>query len=173
MKRREFIKRIAVSSTLVATGVSAAYELLVRLDSGQQQQSVQVIQQQQTVSSSQTTQVGSSSSSQIETPAGYVFITAVSALAGKTSAYFNHPTQGTSLLVSVSGQWKAFSATCTHQPCTVGYSSGSSIRCPCHGATFSTSNGSVLGGPAPRPLPEFGVQVDANGNLFVTTSTIN
>jgi Rieske Fe-S protein len=169
MNRREFIKRSVVSSALIATSVSAAYELLMRYDAGQQQQSVQTIQQQ----SSQTSQGNSSTTSQIQTPAGYVFVTAVSSLAGKTSAYFKHPTYGNSLLISLSGQWKAFSATCTHQPCTVQYSSGSSIRCPCHGATFSTNNGSVLGGPAPRALPEFGVQVDSSGNLFVTTATVN
>jgi Rieske Fe-S protein len=170
MNRREFIKRSVVSSALIATSVSAAYELLVRYDACQQQQTVQTIQQQQ---SSQTGQSNSSVTSQIQTPAGYVFVTAVSSLAGKTSAYFKHPAYGNSLLISLSGQWKAFSATCTHQPCTVQYSSGSSIRCPCHGATFSTSDGGVLGGPAPRALPEFGVLVDSSSNLFVTTATIN
>ncbi len=169
MNRREFLKRLIVSSALIGTSVSAGYELLARFNSTQQKQTVQVIQQQ----SSQASQSISGVSTQVQAPAGYVFITAVSALSTKSSAYFNHPTQGTSLLVSVSGQWKAFSAVCTHQPCTVQYSSGPSIRCPCHGATFSTSNGSVLGGPAPRPLPEYGVQVDANGNLFVTTAAIN
>jgi Rieske Fe-S protein len=168
LNRREFIKRVVVSSTLVATSIAAAYEVLARYDGIQQVQAVQTAQQ-----SSQGSQSGSSATSVIQAPAGYVFITAFTNLSGKTSAFFKHPTQGTSLLISSSGQWKAFSATCTHQPCTVQYSGGSSIRCPCHGATFSTSNGSVLGGPAPRPLPEYGVQVDANGNLFVTAAAIN
>lgn len=172
MNRREFIKRFVVSSFLVATSVSAAYEILARYDAGQQQQQLQTTQSQQ--QSSQTSQSNSSTTSQIQAPAGYVFVAAVSSMAGKTSAFFNHPTYGTSLLINVSGQWKAFGATCTHQPCTVQYGgSGSSIHCPCHGATFSTSNGSVLGGPAPRPLPEYGVHVDSSGNLFVTTAVIN
>ena len=165
MNRREFIKRLVVSSFLVATGAAAVYELGATLDAGsQQQQTIQTIQQQQQ-SSSQT--------SQIQAPSGYVFVTAVSSLAGRTSAFFNHPTYGTSLLIDSGGQWKAFSATCTHQPCTVQYGGGSSIRCPCHGATFSTGDGSVLGGPAPRPLPEYGVQLDGSGNLFVTAAVIN
>ena len=144
MNRREFIKRSVVSALLLGTTVSAVYELFLRSASGQQQ-SVSVIQQ-------SATQVGSGSASttQVEAPAGYVFVTAVASLAGKTSAYFQHPTHGLSMLIDLSGQWKALSATCTHQPCTVQYSSGSSIRCPCHGATFSTSNGGVLGGPAPN-----------------------
>ena len=167
MNRREFIKRFVVSGFLLGTTVAAAYEMLLRSAAGQEQ-SVSLIQQ-------SSTQVGggSVSTSQVQAPAGYVFVTAMGNLAGKTSAYFQHPTSGLSLLISLGGQWKAFSATCTHQPCTVQYGTGSSIRCPCHGATFSTSNGSVLGGPAPRPLPEYGVQTDSSGNLFVSTSAIN
>lgn len=170
MNRREFVKRLVVSSFLVATAVTAGYEMLSRL-SAVQQQAATAIQQ---PSTTQTTGQGSSvATSQIQAPAGYVFVTPVSSLAGKTSAYFSHPTYGNSILVNAGGQWKAFSATCTHQSCTVGYAGGSSIQCPCHGATFSTSNGSVLTGPAPRPLPEYGLQIDSNGDLFVTTSVIN
>ena len=39
---------------------------------------------------------------------------------------------------------------CTHLQCPIQWA-GSSFACPCHGSTFSES-GSVLGGPAPRPL---------------------
>jgi Rieske Fe-S protein len=172
LKRREFVKRLVVSSFLIATSTAAMYEMLARYNVGQQQQQqTQTIQSQQ--QSLQTTQSNPIATSQFQTSAGYVFVTAASSLAGKTSIFFNHPTYGSSLLINVSGKWKAFSSTCTHQTCTVQYGGGSSIRCPCHGATFSTSNGSVLGGPAPRPLPEYGVQVDNNGNLFVTTAAIN
>jgi Rieske Fe-S protein len=167
LNRREFIKRFVVSGFLLGTTVAAGYEMLLRSAAGQQQ-SVSVIQQTPTQTGS-----GSLSTTQVQAPAGYVFVTATGNLAGKTSAYFQHPSAGLSLLISLGGQWKAFSATCTHQPCTVQYGSGASIRCPCHGATFSTSNGSVLGGPAPRPLPEYGVQTDSGGNLFVSTSAIN
>lgn len=107
-----------------------------------------------------------SSSGAQSVPSGYVLVTALSALSGKTSAYFNHPSQGLSMLVSVAGQWKAFSATCTHAPCTVHYS-GSSISCPCHGGTFNPNNGAVTGGPPPSPLPEMNVLVE-NGNLYVS-----
>jgi Rieske Fe-S protein len=170
LNRREFIKRLVVSGFLVGTSVSAVYEMIARSGAGQQQQSVSVIQQ----PSSQTgSQSGSASVSQVQAPAGYVFVASQSSLSGKTSAYFQHPAYGLSLLISLGGQWKAFSATCTHQPCTVQYGGGSSIVCPCHGASFSTNNGSVLGGPAPKALPEFGVQTDGSGNLFVSSSVIN
>jgi Rieske Fe-S protein len=51
------------------------------------------------------------------------------------------------------GQFKAFSATCTHQGCQVGSVQGGVIKCPCHGSTYSIVDGSVKAGPAPRPLP--------------------
>lgn len=51
------------------------------------------------------------------------------------------------------GQFKAFSSTCTHAGCTVASVSHGTITCPCHGSQFSASDGSVLGGPAPTPLP--------------------
>lgn len=113
----------------------------------------------------------SQAASTLQPPQGYVFVSTLGALASKSWAYFNHPTNGQSILVSVSGQWKAFSATCTHAPCTVGVI-GSTISCPCHGGTFSPANGSVLGGPPPRPLPEYGVLVQ-NGDLYVSSAVVN
>ena len=51
------------------------------------------------------------------------------------------------------GQFKAFSATCTHQGCTVADVSGGTINCGCHFSKFSASDGSVKNGPATQPLP--------------------
>lgn len=50
------------------------------------------------------------------------------------------------------GTFKGFSATCTHQGCTVAEVSDGTINCPCHGSRFSVTDGSVVGGPAPRSL---------------------
>lgn len=50
------------------------------------------------------------------------------------------------------GTFKAFSAVCTHQGCTVNSVSGGNIICPCHGSEFSATDGSVTNGPAKRPL---------------------
>ena len=116
MNRREFVKRFLVSSFLVMTSVSAMYEMAVRLETGSPPAQTVVSQQ-----ASQTSTSSSGTTNQAQTPAGYVFVTALGGLTGKTSAYFQHPSYGVSILVASSGQWKAFSATCTHQPCTVQY----------------------------------------------------
>jgi len=57
------------------------------------------------------------------------------------------------------GEFKAFSAICTHQGCPVTRISGGTIDCTCHGSQYSIEDGSVQGGPAPKPLPEKKVTV--------------
>ena len=56
-------------------------------------------------------------------------------------------------------------ATCTHEGCTVSNVSGSQFVCPCHGSTYSTS-GSVVQGPANRPLQSFAAQVSGDVLTF-------
>lgn len=53
----------------------------------------------------------------------------------------------------VKGQFKAFSAVCTHVGCVCNAVAGGTIDCPCHGAKFKISDGSVVAGPATSPLP--------------------
>jgi Rieske Fe-S protein len=65
-----------------------------------------------------------------------------------------------------SGQFKAFSATCTHMGCTVTQVKGGVIICPCHGSRYSISDGSVQGGPAPAPLPSRKITI-RNGEIFL------
>lgn len=57
------------------------------------------------------------------------------------------------------GEFKAFTAICTHQGCLVGSVSDGTIHCPCHGSSFSAADGSVEGGPATGPLAEVAVKV--------------
>ena len=49
------------------------------------------------------------------------------------------------------GDFKGFSAVCTHQGCLVDDVTDT-INCPCHGSSFSIEDGSVVGGPAPSGL---------------------
>jgi Rieske Fe-S protein len=50
------------------------------------------------------------------------------------------------------GEFKAFSAVCTHQGCPVQSISDGTINCQCHGSAFAIEDGSVVNGPATRPL---------------------
>jgi nitrite reductase/ring-hydroxylating ferredoxin subunit len=53
------------------------------------------------------------------------------------------------------GDFKAFSAICTHQQCVVTEIKGDDIDCACHGSKFSIKDGSVVSGPANKPLQAF------------------
>lgn len=60
------------------------------------------------------------------------------------------------------GDYKAFSAVCTHQGCTVQTIMDGKITCPCHGSQFSIEDGSVVQGPASQPLPELKASVQGS-----------
>ena len=62
------------------------------------------------------------------------------------------------LLHEPNGDFRAFSAVCTHAGCPVDVSGGEFV-CPCHGGRYSASDGSVLAGPPPSPLPALRVKV--------------
>ena len=67
-----------------------------------------------------------------------------------------------------SGDYKAFSSTCTHQGCPVSQIQGETIMCNCHGSEFSIKDGSVLRGPADKPLA--GAEVTADGDQLDVSS---
>jgi Rieske Fe-S protein len=60
------------------------------------------------------------------------------------------------------GEFKGFSAICTHMGCTVDQVADGTIDCPCHGSQFSVKDGSVVAGPAPSPLPAAAIKVTGN-----------
>ena len=70
------------------------------------------------------------------------------------------------LLHPSTSEFRAFTAVCTHAGCTVGLASPSEFICPCHGASYSTTNGQVLGGPAPSGLTEIPVTV-SGGTVYL------
>jgi Rieske Fe-S protein len=64
------------------------------------------------------------------------------------------------------GEFKAFSAICTHQGCVVDTVTNT-INCPCHGSKYSITDGSVVNPPAPQPLPAKTIKVKGD-TLTVT-----
>ncbi|MFI6980576.1 Rieske (2Fe-2S) protein [Embleya sp. NPDC050154] len=64
------------------------------------------------------------------------------------------------------GDFKAFTAVCTHQQCLVANVAAGKINCTCHGSSFDASTGAVLGGPAPRPLAVKPIAVN-NGQIVL------
>ena len=57
------------------------------------------------------------------------------------------------------GEFKAFTAICTHQGCPVSSVEAGEIVCACHGSHFSIEDGAVISGPAPAPLDEMKISV--------------
>lgn len=90
----------------------------------------------------------------------------VPANSGKIFKFGNKP----GILVrSASGEFKALSAVCTHLDCIVQYRPDTKqIWCACHNGQYNLS-GKNIGGPPPRPLEEF--KVNVRGDDVVVTRT--
>jgi Rieske Fe-S protein len=66
-------------------------------------------------------------------------------------------------------RYVAYSQKCTHLSCAVYYSQEDRrLECPCHNGAFSVTDGRVLYGPSPRPLPK--VTLERRGEELVATS---
>ena len=84
-----------------------------------------------------------------------------SAAAGPASVATSEVTVGGGVIVNEQyvvtqpqdGEFKAFSAICTHQGCVVGSVSDGVIICPCHNSQFDLTTGDPVAGPATDPLP--------------------
>jgi cytochrome b6-f complex iron-sulfur subunit len=81
------------------------------------------------------------------------------AIAQTTLGTFLLTRTGTSTVTVVTG-------TCTHEGCAITGFSGTQFVCPCHGSTFTTA-GSVVQGPATRPLQQFAAQLNNEVITFI------
>ncbi|MEV0372777.1 Rieske (2Fe-2S) protein [Streptomyces sp. NPDC050636] len=59
------------------------------------------------------------------------------------------------------GEFKCFSAKCTHSGCILTEVERQQGTCPCHGSRFDVTTGEVIQGPASKPLPEVPVKAKA------------
>jgi cytochrome b6-f complex iron-sulfur subunit len=69
------------------------------------------------------------------------------------------------VLVNEARQHIALSPICTHLGCTVEVQTARLV-CPCHGSTYDRE-GTVLQGPAQRPLARYAVELTADGVLVI------
>lgn len=63
------------------------------------------------------------------------------------------------------GDFRGFSAACTHTGCIVTEIADRTINCPCHGSRYHL-DGTVAAGPAPRPLDSRAVEI-VDGQIVV------
>jgi Rieske Fe-S protein len=59
------------------------------------------------------------------------------------------------------GDYKGFSAVCTHTGCLINEVADGTINCPCHGSKFSL-DGAVANGPASKPLEPVAIRVQGD-----------
>jgi Rieske Fe-S protein len=64
------------------------------------------------------------------------------------------------------GEYKAFTAVCTHQQCIVGSVTNNVIQCPCHGSEYSASTGAVIQGPATQALAAKTIKVSGDNIIY-------
>ena len=69
------------------------------------------------------------------------------------------PDQKVVVTQPASGEFKAFSAVCTHQSCVVADVADGTINCACHGSRFKVADGSVAAGPAKKALAAVAIKV--------------
>jgi len=73
------------------------------------------------------------------------------------------------IVVNTAAGLKAYSAVCTHLGCIVAFDpAADAIVCPCHDGRFSPTNGSVISGPPPQPLPPIAVAVEKDQIYLVS-----
>lgn len=72
-------------------------------------------------------------------------------------------------VANVDGRLFAFDDACTHRGCSLATGSlkGTSLTCPCHGSVFQVTDGSVINGPATRPLLTYDVEV-VDGEISIS-----
>jgi nitrite reductase/ring-hydroxylating ferredoxin subunit len=73
-------------------------------------------------------------------------------------------------VANTGGDLHAIDDTCTHAGCSLamGQLDGNIVTCPCHGSQFDVTSGSVLRGPAQRPVRSRLVEIQGEDLLVET-----
>ena len=75
--------------------------------------------------------------------------------------------KGPTIVLKGAGDLRGFSAVCTHLGCLVKWLPQSNeFFCPCHAGRFD-SNGNVVSGPPPSPLPRYRVTVTSEEYMLL------
>ncbi len=70
------------------------------------------------------------------------------------------------VICTAANSYVALSDVCTHAGCSVAYNkSNKDLQCPCHGSQY-TLTGSVMRGPATRPLAKYQTMFDASTSVL-------
>lgn len=103
----------------------------------------------------------------VEAPTSSVVACKAAELRPNESKIFKFGSKPGLLIQTPSGEYRAFTAICTHLDCTVQYRSDEKmIWCACHNGRYDLT-GKNVSGPPPRPLEEF--QVHARGEDIVVS----
>ena len=87
---------------------------------------------------------------------------------GSRVFHFPSPEDPCLLIRTEAERYVAYSQKCTHLSCAVYFDPEKRrIECPCHEGAFSATDGRVLQGPPPRPLPR--IRVERRGDDLVAT----
>lgn len=69
-------------------------------------------------------------------------------------------------------EFTAFGLNCTHLGCPVNWRPGAELfLCPCHGGVYY-ADGTVAGGPPPRPLVRYSVRIVDGGRVQILTKPL-
>lgn len=104
---------------------------------------------------------------QAEAAAKRVMAAKTGELAPNSAKLFRFGSRPALLIYTAEGEYRAFSAVCTHLTCTVSYEADTgTLYCPCHNGRFDLA-GNVLSGPPPRPLDVYKVELSGD-DIFVS-----
>jgi Rieske Fe-S protein len=95
-------------------------------------------------------------------------------IGGAVKLRFAKVNDGSVILVIRTSQteFATYAAQCMHWGAEVGYPKDGIIECPLHGSRYKTTNGSVVNGPASKPLTMFKTTFDETHQQVIITENL-